>query len=157
MKHETQHDRIAEDAISNIWVQYMATQNRILYQHKMPDGPRYNFDFAYTLTPGRNVAVIAEVKDRPGWKLRMGSVMLGASKVKQLAEYSESGLAAMFIVRLPKMGVYYHHVTKRTMSFPIDWMGRQDRDDDRDEEPCYMIPLSYFKKCYGLEHTWNGQ
>lgn len=146
-QYETQQDRIAEDAISSIWINEMKNRRgRTLIHHKMPDGPRYSFDFAYTIPPSDIVCAISEVKDRPGWRKGYGDVMLGASKVKQLVEYSENGLPAYFIVRLP-IGVHYCRVTKGVLGFSVRWMGRTDRGSSRDEEPCYMIPLEYFTKC----------
>ena len=148
MKHETQIDRIAEDAISNIWMADMKNRGRDLVQHKIPDGPRYCFDFAYAFKcKPLDIISIAEVKDRPSWKKSYGTVMLGASKVKQLVEYNENGLPSYFIARL-EGHVCYYRMAKRTLRFDLRWGGRSDRDDDRDKEPCYMIPLAYFYKCF---------
>lgn len=146
MKHETQRDRIAEDAISKIWMDHMHRRGHRLTQKKIPNGPRYSFDFAYVNPSTGLVCVIAEVKDRPGWRKCYDTVLLGASKVKQLVEYNEGGLPAYFIVRLDGE-VRYLRMSKRVLKSDVKWRGRTDRGGSRDEEPCYMLPLGKFATC----------
>lgn len=111
---------------------------------KIPEGPRYSIDYCFKL--GSYAYCVAEIKDRPKWKMSFGNVFLGASKVRELYSYSEMGLPALFIVRLLGL-IYYTKIDERIHDWKTDFAGRTDRDDPNDEEPVYLIPFGAFTLC----------
>lgn len=138
-RYETDADLASEKAIATAWgAKYGAEP------HKLPDGPRYSIDFWFT--KGRVLVAVAEVKDRRGWKLEYGTIILGLSKVKALYEYHLMGIPAYFIVRLIG-SVYFIRIDDRIKDWVIDRMGRTDRGDKDDMEPCYHIPMGAMTNC----------
>ena len=82
---------------------------------------------------------------------RMGGLMISAVKMQSLMNWKSSfGLGIMVGLQLSD-GIYAFMVSRKDdlpMKSEIRIMGRTDRGDDQDMEPCVLLPMSEFTKCY---------
>lgn len=136
--YETQASLKIELEIVTAWGKRMNAEPR-----KLPSGPRYSIDFA--MMRGEEVAALAEIKDRPGWKYAYGNIFLGLSKVRELFLYERMGIKSFFVVRLYGHSIHHWRCTQSITD--VAWKGRTDRDDPKDQEPCVLIPISQFEPC----------
>ena len=138
LHYETEENRAAELEIGEAFAKWKGVKLR-----KLPEGPRYSVDFS--AFKGKNMVAIIEVKDRPTWMPSYDDVILSVYKVGQLYSYHQMGSIALFVVRLPH-GIYWVRINDRVKLYQISWMGRSDRGDKDDKEPCAHIPLSHFRE-----------
>ena len=110
---------------------------------KLPEGMRYWADLA--LFRDDKLIVLAEIKDRPGWKASYGDVFLGLSKVRELMAYTNMGVPSYFVARLDGV-IHYVLINEKVARCDITWGGRTDRKDSKDVEPVVHIPYHLLRK-----------
>jgi hypothetical protein len=138
-RYETDADLAAEMAIATAWASTVGVE-----PHKLPSGPRYSVDFCFM--KGVKTVAFGEIKDRKGWKPEYGTIILGFSKVQALWNLHNMGWPSYFIVRLPD-GIYFVRIDDRIKLWEVGIMGRTDRGDKNDVEPCYRIRFGDLTKC----------
>jgi hypothetical protein len=138
-RYETEQDLSREWAIG---VEFARQFNATI--RKLPESKRYFCDLG-VFREGQMVAIV-EIKDRPGWKLPYGDVILGLSKVRELQSYNDMmGVPAFFVARLAGE-IHFAKINEDVKNWYIRWGGRTDRDDAADQEPVVHIPYSSFRK-----------
>ncbi len=147
--HETKEDRAAEFDIVSEFIDAVSLSGSAEFT-KLPEGYGYSVDYRLSVPPHKAACAVVEVKDRPGWGYhedgsRMTTVILGANKVNVLIKYSDIGVCAFFVVRLPELGVCWIKVDRAKFDkYRTKRGGRYDRGEKEDVEKLYHIPIKDF-------------
>lgn len=143
IRRENEHNRIVERKIIDAFCE------RSGWVAEKIELEQYKVDFA--LKEGDVIRAYAECKERIKDKsTAWDTVMLGISKVDALIRlglYSKQG--AFFVVQFSDgiffMKLEYKHIAMLRERDLVWWLGRKDRNDARDYEPCARLPLDQFK------------
>tara|TARA_R100001163_G_scaffold63814_1_gene56569 strand:+ start:2322 stop:2771 length:450 start_codon:yes stop_codon:yes gene_type:complete len=146
MRYETEKDREIEN---EILTQAIELQPGCQWNARKITGKnewRYHADFFVT-DGGSKKSFFLEVKDRRTWNDSFDSVLLDVCKWRNLLSLSAAtGLPCVFMPRLA--GKIFALTLSREIIPRANfvWIGRTDRNDPDDGQPCIMIPLNLFRE-----------
>jgi hypothetical protein len=140
--YETESDRIAEKAIAD---RIAAKYGWTVVQLK----PACHVDFA--LMNGDQIKGFMEIKNRKydyEAMRRMGGLMLSAVKFSGLINWRDTYYMGIVVGLNLTDGLFTFTTlpNEPVAHFKMKFMGRIDRNDDQDMEPCILIPIEKFKR-----------
>lgn len=113
----------------------------------------YHVDFMALDSPreGANVLYFVEMKHRRIKSTRFPNYLLSLKKWINMNEISRySGVPVHLVVRFTDLDLCLN-VSKRPHR--LTYMGRKDRGDEYDMEPCILIPLKLFRTVEGIKRA----
>jgi hypothetical protein len=144
-RYETAHDRINEEDVAKIFCLNMNCTHR-----KIREIDDYSPDVSFW-RDGRRVAV-GEIKCRKYTKDRFQTYLISANKVDSLIERWHPTPIFLIVRWTDRIG-WIRLTESDALVWTQEIAGRKDRDEPKDQEFCYMIPIRQFKrlKMDGLE------
>jgi hypothetical protein len=111
--------------------------------------PKAPFDYyiATSFSSENKIKLLLEIKCRKNESKKWPTLLISAQKIILLKSIGagagiRTGLAVQFAD-----GIFFFDISSADLTeIPIEIAGRTDRKDDMDLEPCFMIPISMFKK-----------
>jgi hypothetical protein len=113
--------------------------------HKLPI--KYGLDYGLFSTKDSGVSWFMELKCRTCASTAFKTYMVSLDKILKANQLMEFAPCFLFVQWTDRAG--FIKLEDVRWKFDAHWMGRKDRGDSQDMEPCVLIDISDFKFQYG--------